>query len=188
VHAHRNALAFERLTRALQAQERRGSTSGEYLVVLDRGRRVEYSSPGVQELLAEWFGAAASADGALPKDLFDSLPGPENSAPQPSVLLSKDGQTLAIELVALPESAGEALLLSARPSVPARLRELGLSPRQTEVLTAAAEGLRNAAIAAQLGISPRTVDKHLQQIYEQLGTPGRVAAVRLVHRIAAPPY
>jgi DNA-binding CsgD family transcriptional regulator len=186
-HAYRNALAFERFNRALQALERRGAKSGEHVVVLDRHGGVEYHSPGVADLLSHWFGAGVDGSGVLPEALSTSLPPRAHDAPQTPLVLSRDGQTLTVELLGLPGDDGEALLMSATLSVPARLRELGLTPRQVEVLTLAADGLRNAAIAARLGISPRTVEKHLEQVYEQLGTAGRVAAVRLVHRIAAPP-
>ena len=187
VHAHRNALAFERLSRALQALEQRTAMGGESVIVLDSRGRVEYSSPGAHDLLARWFGAGSDVDG-LPHELRESLRSPERNEPQAPVVIARDGWMLTVERLAFPTPAGGALLLAVTRSAPLRLRELGLSPRQAEVLALAAEGLRDAAIAARLGISPRTVEKHLQIAYEQLGTPGRVAAVRLVHRITAPPF
>ncbi|MCS7250943.1 MAG: LuxR C-terminal-related transcriptional regulator, partial [Thermoflexus sp.] len=42
----------------------------------------------------------------------------------------------------------------------------------------AAEGLTNRAIAQRLGISPRTVEYHLGQIFQRLGVSDRAAAVR----------
>lgn len=59
-----------------------------------------------------------------------------------------------------------------------------LSRRQREVVALVAEGLTNAAIAARLGISPRSVDAHLNAAYGVLGIPAsrdrnpRVEAVR----------
>lgn len=59
-----------------------------------------------------------------------------------------------------------------------------LSARQREVVALVAEGLTNAAIAARLGISPRSVDAHLNAAYGVLGIPAtrdrnpRVEAVR----------
>jgi DNA-binding NarL/FixJ family response regulator len=44
-----------------------------------------------------------------------------------------------------------------------------LSPRQREVLALMAEGLTNAAIAEDLGLSRRSVDSHVDAIYTTLG-------------------
>ena len=187
-HAHRNALAFERLTRALRALEQRSAVGGESMMVLDSHGRVEYSSPGADELLADWFGADDRPSDSLPGELRRSLQPLADEAPHTPTVISRDGRTLTIEQLVLPTPGSRALLLTATRSAPVRLQELGLTPRQAEVLTLAADGLRDAAIGAQLGISPRTVEKHLQMAYERLGTPGRVAAVRLVHRITAPPF
>lgn len=52
-----------------------------------------------------------------------------------------------------------------------------LSPREREVLDWLAGGKTDRDIAAILGISYRTVHKHLQRIYEKLGVENRTAAV-----------
>jgi DNA-binding CsgD family transcriptional regulator len=52
-----------------------------------------------------------------------------------------------------------------------------LSPREEEVLELVAAGLTNAEIAERLWISPGTVKKHLDNIYDRLGVRGRAAAV-----------
>jgi DNA-binding NarL/FixJ family response regulator len=56
-------------------------------------------------------------------------------------------------------------------------RELGLTPRQAEVLRLAATGLSDGQIANRLQISPRTVAKHLENTYSRLDARGRVPAV-----------
>jgi ATP/maltotriose-dependent transcriptional regulator MalT len=48
-----------------------------------------------------------------------------------------------------------------------------LSSREREVATLAAQGLSNRAIAAQLFISPRTVENHLHRVYTKLGVTRR---------------
>ena len=53
-----------------------------------------------------------------------------------------------------------------------------LTTRETEVLHLVAQGLTNAQVAAQLVISPRTVDKHLASIYHKLEVSSRTAAAR----------
>jgi ATP/maltotriose-dependent transcriptional regulator MalT len=55
--------------------------------------------------------------------------------------------------------------------------DLGLSGRQTEVLALLARGRSNAEIAQALHVSPHTVKKHLEHIYDRLGVRSRAAAV-----------
>ncbi|MEM6997066.1 MAG: FHA domain-containing protein [Myxococcota bacterium] len=62
----------------------------------------------------------------------------------------------------------------------ARAAEVGLSPRELEVAVLVADGLTSQEIADTLHISPRTVSKHLGNIYDRLGLPGRAALARLV--------
>jgi DNA-binding CsgD family transcriptional regulator len=52
-----------------------------------------------------------------------------------------------------------------------------LTPREREVLDRLAGGKTDRDIGQILGISPRTVHKHLQRIYEKLGVETRTAAV-----------
>jgi len=60
----------------------------------------------------------------------------------------------------------------------ARPRRLaGLTDRQVEVLRLVAEGETNANIADALGISDRTVERHLAMIFAATGTDRRAAAV-----------
>ena len=51
-----------------------------------------------------------------------------------------------------------------------------LSPRELEVLRLLARGLENSEIAAELGISPRTVKNHLSSILSKLGMTNRIQA------------
>ena len=59
-----------------------------------------------------------------------------------------------------------------------RLRPAGLTSRQTEVLQLLAAGLSNKQIAAELYLSPATVERHLATVYRNLGLAGRVEAAR----------
>jgi DNA-binding CsgD family transcriptional regulator len=56
-------------------------------------------------------------------------------------------------------------------------RALPLTPREREVLHWLAAGKTDRDIGQILAISPRTVHKHLQRIYEKLGVETRTAAV-----------
>ncbi len=63
---------------------------------------------------------------------------------------------------------------------PLTLAYLGLSPRESEVLSWIVQGKTNPEIGAILGISQRTVHKHLGRIYSRLGVENRHAAMALV--------
>ena len=60
-----------------------------------------------------------------------------------------------------------------------RLSHAALTPRETEVLSWLAKGKTNRDIADILGMSPRTVNKHLEHIFEKLGVETRAAAAAL---------
>ena len=55
-----------------------------------------------------------------------------------------------------------------------------LSPRQKEVMELVAEGLSNKQVAAQLGISPRTVENYRAWVMERLGASNIADLVRKV--------
>lgn len=63
-----------------------------------------------------------------------------------------------------------------------RLSEAALTPRETEVLGWLAKGKTNRDIADILGMSHRTVNKHLEHIFEKLGVETRAAAAALASR------
>jgi DNA-binding CsgD family transcriptional regulator len=71
-------------------------------------------------------------------------------------------------------------LLSAyedRGHVAVRAKELGLSERQLEVMQGVIGGASNAEVGMSLGISRRTVEKHLQNIYAALAVTSRTQAI-----------
>jgi predicted ATPase/DNA-binding CsgD family transcriptional regulator/DNA-binding XRE family transcriptional regulator len=63
-----------------------------------------------------------------------------------------------------------------------------LTPRQADVLRLLAAGRTNKQIAAELYLSPATVERHLATIYRNLGLAGRVEAARyaIEHGLAGP--
>ncbi len=67
------------------------------------------------------------------------------------------------------------------PPGPVELTKLGVTPRQAEVLYWIAQSKTNAEIAIILGTSPRTVEKHVEQLFERLGVENRVAAAALAN-------
>jgi DNA-binding NarL/FixJ family response regulator len=71
------------------------------------------------------------------------------------------------------------------PSAPAVSRDVqqpssraDLTPRETTILTAVANGLTTKAISEELWLSEHTVKFHLTNIYRKLGVSNRSAAVR----------
>ena len=53
----------------------------------------------------------------------------------------------------------------------------GLTRRERTVLSWLRKGLSNKDIALAIGISPRTVQKHLQRVYQHLGVRTRMEAL-----------
>jgi DNA-binding CsgD family transcriptional regulator len=85
--------------------------------------------------------------------------------------LELDGaRNVFVELGALPDVA-----LLDRLAGSAR-EDSGLSPREHEVLRLLATGRTNRAIADQLVLSERTVDRHVSNIFAKLGVSSRSAA------------
>lgn len=64
-----------------------------------------------------------------------------------------------------------------RATSPSHAHQIQLSPREQQVLRLVATGLTDAQVAEQLIISPRTVNTHLNSIYNKLGVSSRMAAV-----------
>ena len=59
------------------------------------------------------------------------------------------------------------------PAMRIDLGFVALTGREREVATLAARGLSNREIADHLYLSLRTVENHLQRIYDKLGVSGR---------------
>lgn len=84
----------------------------------------------------------------------------------------------------------QALLGQGPKTEPVLDDELGLSPRQIEVLRLLVQGHSNKLIVRELGIAESTVKTHVEAIFRRLGVNSRtqavVAAARLGLRLADP--
>lgn len=83
------------------------------------------------------------------------------------------------EVVAHPEAVG-----AAPPAICTPIG--GLSPREAQVLGLLAAGMSNRQIAAALGLSPRTVQRHVANLYLKIGVHNRAEATvfALHHHLA----
>jgi DNA-binding CsgD family transcriptional regulator len=97
---------------------------------------------------------------------------------------ARDQQRLAAAARSLLQKAGSRLPRK-RPDdgrIPPALREFGVSPRELEVLTLLAEGLRNKEIAERLYLSPRTVERHIANLTAKTGLRTRSELIALAAR------
>lgn len=78
------------------------------------------------------------------------------------------GRIAAADLAAL--TSADPLRL---PGTGGSVDEMMLSPREWQIARAAAMRRRSREIAAELGLSARTVDNHLARVYRKLGVSGR---------------
>ncbi|MBI5770409.1 MAG: response regulator [Verrucomicrobia bacterium] len=115
------------------------------------------------------------AENLLHKHCVDYLPGR-----LPGVLRGDDHPTLRARRFAERERDDLiTLVLEERETGlagPVVLRRLGVSPREAEVLYWIAQGKGNAEIGTILGTAPRTIEKHVERIFDKLGVDSRVAA------------
>jgi RNA polymerase sigma factor (sigma-70 family) len=115
-------------------------------------------------------GDVASARAAFRLDAVDFLEKP----------FDDDELCVAVEAAFARESAR----LAKADALDARDRALAaLSPREREIARMVASGMRNPAIAEQLGISPRTVEVHKARVMDKLGAKG---LDELIRRLAPP--
>jgi DNA-binding NarL/FixJ family response regulator len=173
-------LANARLTQSARTAL---DVSGRFLLAVNRGGRILWATPQAQKLLAD--NLAADADDALllPSAMLqwlDQMQKP-GAKPQPSAGFPSNE---LLRLQYMGKVGPDEFLLRLAKDTAAYLpsefsRELGLTGREGEVLSWLSKGKSNRDIAQILGLSPRTVDKHLEQIYAKLGVENRTAAAAI---------
>ena len=101
------------------------------------------------------------------------------------LVLEREGKRLVIRLVS---DLDQSLLLLEEHPTTMQLQSLapfGLSPREAQVLDWVAQGKTNKEIGVILELSPRTVQKHLEHIYQKIDVESRTAAAAKAYEIAS---
>lgn len=164
-----------RNARAVRLAREAVDVGGLGVLVLDARGRIAWRSPQAQARIGECFGAGGEAE--CIDWLMAAGEEAQHAAPEGRVLgarrLGEVGLGETMWLLRLRE-AGEAPL--------SRLATAALTPRETEVLSWIAKGKTNRDVAEILGMSPRTVNKHLEHVFEKLGVETRAAAAALASR------
>jgi DNA-binding response OmpR family regulator len=163
--------------------------TGRFLLATDQGGRLLWCTPKAKQLLAELFPAGQGT--SLPATMIEQLhqlrqPGATRAGTRScleaagrrvelSFLSSIGPEELLFRLAEITAGADEQLLQ----------QTLQLTSREAEVLLWLSRGKSNREIGEILHISPRTVNKHLEQIFVKLGVENRAsAAARAVRALA----
>jgi DNA-binding CsgD family transcriptional regulator len=180
VAAHDNVIA---LARAQARTERLRRQLGNEVLVLDERGAVCSATATAVDRIRRFFKGAPLPPSYLPAELVlwlrqqrCRLSSDEPVRPLGPLTVTGPDGTLTVRSVFDPPEI--VLVLDEQPAALLEfVARLPLSSREKQILVAAGEGKSNAAIAAALELSPATVKKHLEHIYEKLGVSGRVAAV-----------
>jgi DNA-binding NarL/FixJ family response regulator len=175
-------LANARLTQSARAAL---DVSGRYLLAVNSTGKIMWATPQAQKLLSDTLSPDSDDDVVLPDPIPQWLDQARKGKPgsKAAIMAALPGdEQLRLQYMGK-LGANEFLLRLARDSgteTPAEFSsELGLTTREGEVLSWLSKGKTNRDIAQILGLSPRTVDKHLEQIYSKLGVENRTAAAAI---------
>jgi DNA-binding response OmpR family regulator len=175
-------LANARLTQSARAAL---DVSGRYLLAVNSAGKIIWATPQAQKLLSDTLSPDGDDDVVLPEPIPQWLDQARKgkAGSKAAIMAARPGnEQLRLQYMGK-LGANEFLLRLAKDSgteTPAEFSsELGLTAREGEVLSWLSKGKTNRDIAQILGLSPRTVDKHLEQIYSKLGVENRTAAAAI---------
>jgi len=161
--------------------------SGRHLMAIGPGEALLWWTPQAANLLAEscpeWDGAPGPAPAALRPALARLIHSEDSGA-----TLRVDLAHSTLELVLIGRVRGSEVLVRLNDVNPAANIALlqtrfALTNREAEVLLWISYGKPNRVISEILDISPRTVNKHLEQIFVKLGVETRAAAAASAVRV-----
>ncbi|MCC8977783.1 DNA-binding response regulator [Bradyrhizobium acaciae] len=174
-------LANARMTQSARAAL---DVSGRYLLAVNSAGALLWATPQAQRLLSDTLADAAD-NFVLPEPMPHWLEQAQKgtAGKKTATVASFPGnEQLRLQFMGK-LGPNEFLLRLAKDTsgdMPAEFSsELGLTTREGEVLSWLSKGKTNRDIAQILGLSPRTVDKHLEQIYAKLGVENRTAAAAI---------
>jgi DNA-binding NarL/FixJ family response regulator len=173
-------LANARLTQSARAAL---DVSGRFLLAVNRQGKIMWATPQAQKLLSDNLGAGDEL--VLPPPMLHWLEQAQKGkagSKTPAMASFPDNVELRLQYMGKlgPNEFLLRLAKEASANAPAEFSsELGLTTREGEVLSWLSKGKTNRDIAQILGLSPRTVDKHLEQIYAKLGVENRTAAAAI---------
>lgn len=178
LHTHARNARITRLAREAV------DVAGLGVVFIDAQGRIAWRSPQA----AAWLQALDDSPGApapspRPGRLPEALAAAASGGPAQTVT-TRDGVALSVRNMGAATLGETMLLIELQRDAPgggagSRLAQAALTPRETEVLSWLAKGKTNRDIGDILGMSPRTVNKHLEHIFEKLGVETRAAAAAL---------
>ncbi|MBD2255503.1 helix-turn-helix transcriptional regulator [Nostoc parmelioides] len=186
--AYENRVTFNQLQQQLVQQQQ--ATEQVALILISVDGSLKWMTQKAQEILQRYF-QLSSTTVFLPAilqrwvnhQIFELVQSTKPFTPPCPLYLESKGQRLMIRLNYNPELEQVYLLLEeTQPkqfSVDT-LQMLGLTKREAEVLFWVAKDLSTREVAKQLGMSDRTVMKHLEHVYEKFGVQTRLAAVMYV--------
>ena len=164
--------------------------TGRFLLATDRSGRFLWCTPKARQLLSELFPAQSEQGASLPPAVLEQLTQlrQEGSRPATRSTLQIGGRQLEISMLSAigPDELLFRLTEVFTGNEERVLRQsLALTSRESEVLLWISRGKSNREIGQILTISPRTVNKHLEQVFVKLGVENRAsAAARAVRTLA----
>ena len=177
--------------RAVQASAIGLDATGRMLLATDLAGRLLWCSPLAERAIARlepgWTSDRAALPDAVRQTVDRLLLRRETPGTSLRIDFREDASDYALELVLITQYRDNEVLIRINAFDPegdaARLQSrLGLTEREAEVLLWISYGKSNADISDVLEISPRTVQKHLERIYEKLGVETRAAAAAMAIR------
>ncbi len=164
--------------------------TGRFLLATDRSGRLLWCTPKARQLLAELLPVQNDHAASLPAALIEHLMQlrQEGSKSNTRSVLEIGGRRLEMSMLS-PIGPDELLFrlteVSAGNEELLLRQSLALTSRESEVLLWISRGKSNREIGEILTISPRTVNKHLEQVFVKLGVENRAsAAARAVRTLA----